>query len=219
MFIVLLHNFDYTTNEVNNMDGFERRREQKKKDIIEAAIALFIKYGVQKVSIAEIAKEASVSQVTIYNYFESKSNLVQHTFQYYVDQIWDEMKHLLTSELPYEEKIKQLISFEKNMANSSTNNQFYQDLLKDYATGQSYVEEVYIKEGLPLLIEFVNDGKNQGFIDPSLSNEAILFYLQMFQEYMQRDDIVHTLLPISEDLTKLFFYGIVGERKNDYENT
>ncbi|MBP2079503.1 TetR/AcrR family transcriptional regulator [Oceanobacillus polygoni] len=201
------------------MDGFERRREQKKKDIIEAAIALFIKYGVQKVSIAEIAKEASVSQVTIYNYFESKSNLVQHTFQYYVDQIWDEMKHLLTSELPYEEKIKQLISFEKNMANSSTNNQFYQDLLKDYATGQSYVEEVYIKEGLPLLIEFVNDGKNQGFIDPSLSNEAILFYLQMFQEYMQRDDIVHTLLPISEDLTKLFFYGIVGERKNDYENT
>lgn len=219
MFIVLLHNFDYTTNEVNNMDGFERRREQKKKDIIEAAIALFIRYGVQKVSIAEIAKEASVSQVTIYNYFESKSNLVQHTFQYYVDQIWDEMKHLLTSELPYEEKIKQLISFEKNMANSSTNNRFYQDLLKDYATGQSYVEEVYIKEGLPLLLEFVNDGKKQGFIDPSLSNEAILFYLQMFQEYMQRDDVVHTLLPISEDLTKLFFYGIVGERKNDHENT
>ncbi|MCM3400100.1 TetR/AcrR family transcriptional regulator [Oceanobacillus profundus] len=195
------------------MDGFERRRELKKKDILEAALELFMKYGVQKVSIAEIAKEANVSQVTIYNYFDSKNNLIHLVFKFYVDQIWDEMKVLLASNLPYEDKIKQMISFEKNMANHSMNNKFFQDLLKDYATGQSYVEEVYLKEGLPLLIEFVNDGKNQGFIDPSLSNEAILFYLQMFQEYMQRNDVVHTLLPLSEDLTKLFFYGIVGKKE------
>ncbi|MFD1447754.1 TetR/AcrR family transcriptional regulator [Oceanobacillus profundus] len=195
------------------MDGFERRRELKKKDILEAALELFMKYGVQKVSIAEIAKEANVSQVTIYNYFDSKNNLIHLVFKFYVDQIWDEMKVLLASNLPYEDKIKQMISFERNMANHSMNNKFFQDLLKDYATGQSYVEEVYLKEGLPLLIEFVNDGKNQGFIDPSLSNEAILFYLQMFQEYMQRDDVVHTLLPLSEDLTKLFFYGIVGKKE------
>ncbi len=213
MFIVLLHIFYETTYEVNNMDGFERRRELKKKDILEAALELFMKYGVQKVSIAEIAKEANVSQVTIYNYFDSKNNLIHLVFKFYVDQIWDEMKVLLASNLPYEDKIKQMISFEKNMANHSMNNKFFQDLLKDYATGQSYVEEVYLKEGLPLLIEFVNDGKNQGFIDPSLSNEAILFYLQMFQEYMQRDDVVHTLLPLSEDLTKLFFYGIVGKKE------
>lgn len=203
---------------MNNMDGFERRRELKKKDILEAALDLFMKYGVQKVSIAEIAKEASVSQVTIYNYFDSKNNLIHLVFKFYVDQIWDEMKALLASNLPYEEKIKQMISFERNMANHSMNNKFFQDLLKDYATGQSYVEEVYLKEGLPLLIEFVNDGKNQGFIDSSLSNEAILFYLQMFQEYMQRDDVVHTLLPLSEDLTKLFFYGVVGKRENNREN-
>ena len=195
------------------MDGFERRRELKKKDILEAALELFMKYGVQKVSIAEIAKEANVSQVTIYNYFDSKNNLIPLVFKFYVDQIWDEMKVLLASNLPYEDKIKQMISFERNMANHSMNNKFFQDLLKDYATGQSYVEEVYLKEGLPLLIEFVNDGKNQGFIDPSLSNEAILFYLQMFQEYMQRNDVVHTLLPLSEDLTKLFFYGIVGKKE------
>ena len=158
---------------MNNMDGFERRRELKKKDILEAALELFMKYGVQKVSIAEIAKEANVSQVTIYNYFDSKNNLIHLVFKFYVDQIWDEMKVLLASNLPYEDKIKQMISFERNMANHSMNNKFFQDLLKDYATGQSYVEEVYLKEGLPLLIEFVNDGKNQGFIDPSLSNEAI----------------------------------------------
>lgn len=198
------------TSEVNIMDGFARRREMKKKDILEAALALFMKYGVQKVSVAEIAKEANVSQVTIYNYFASKDNLIQQVFIFYVDQIWDEMKSLFTSDLSYPEKIKRMISLKTDTSHTTLNNQFYEDLLKDYATGRSYVEEVYIKEGLPLLMEFINDGKNQGYIDSSLSNEAILFYLQMFQDYMQREDVAPTLLPISEDLTKLFFYGIAG---------
>ena len=193
------------------MDGFARRREQKKKDILEAALALFMKYGVQKVSVAEIAKEANVSQVTIYNYYESKDNLIQLVYQHYVDQIWEEMERLFTSDLPYEDKVKQMISL-KDVSNPTISDVFYEDLVKDYGTGQSYVEEKYEKEGLPLLMEFVNEGKEQGYIDPALSNEAILVYLQMFQEYMRRDGVAQTLIPIAEDLTKLFFYGIAGKK-------
>src|SRR5690625_976250 len=189
------------------MNGFERRKKLKEKDILEAALSLFMRYGAQKVSVSEIAKEAQVSQVTIYNYFESKDNLIAHVIRFYVDQIWDELKMLLTSDIPYEDKIKQMISI-KNVP--TTNHAFFQDLLKDYATGQSYMEKVYLKEGLPLLMDFVNEGKEQGYIDPTLSNEAILFYFQMFQEYMRREDIAQSLIPISEDLTKLFFYGIAG---------
>ena len=91
------------------MDGFEKRREQKKRDILNAALALFMEYGLQKVSITEIAKKANVSQVTIYNYFESKENLVRLVFKFYVDQIWDEQKHLLVNDLPFNEKIKKII--------------------------------------------------------------------------------------------------------------
>src|SRR5699024_10235743 len=211
IFIVILHKFNYNTSEVKAMDGFARRREQKKKDILEAALALFMKYGVQKVSVAEIAKEANVSQVTIYNYYESKDNLIQLVYQHYVDQIWDEMKRLFTSDLPYEDKVKQMISL-KDVSNPTISDVFYEDLVKDYGTGQSYVEEKYEKEGLPLLMEFVNEGKEQGYIDPALSNEAILVYLQMFQEYMRRDGVAQTLIPIAEDLTKLFFYGIAGKK-------
>jgi len=195
------------------MDGFERRRKQKKKAILEAALALFMKYGAQKVSVAEIAKEANVSQVTIYNYFESKDNVIDQVIRFYVDQIWDEMKRLFRSDIPYEEKIKQMISL-KNVSDPTTSPAFFEEMLKDYATGKSYVEEVYLNEGLPMLIDFVNEGKEQGYIDPSLSNEAILFYLQMFQEYMRREDVAQALLPLSEDFTKLFFYGIAGQKEN-----
>lgn len=197
---------------MKNMDGFEKRREQKKRDILNAALALFMKYGLQKVSITEIAKKANVSQVTIYNYFESKDNLVRLVFKFYVDQIWDEQKHLLVNDLPFNEKIKKII-FEKGIAANQISERFFQDFMKDYASGQSYVEEIYQKEALPLFIKLFNEGREQGYIDSEISNEAILFYLKMFQEYLQREDVATMTLPIAEDLTKLFFYGIAGKKE------
>jgi len=197
---------------VNEMDGFEKRREQKKKSILEAALALFMEYGIQKVSIAEIAKKANVSQVTIYNYFESKDNLVRFVFQYYVDQVWNEQKKVLESDLPFNEKIKNII-FEKGMKADQISTRFFQDFMKDYASGQSYVEEVYLKEAIPLLINLFDEGRKQGVIDSTISNEAILFYLQMFQRYLQLEDISPLILPIAEDLTKLFFYGVAGKKE------
>lgn len=197
---------------MKNMDGFEKRREQKKREILNAALALFMKYGLQKVSITEIAKKANVSQVTIYNYFESKDNLVRLVFKFYVDQIWDEQKHLLVNDLPFNEKIKKII-FEKGIAANQISERFFQDFMKDYASGQSYVEEIYQKEALPLFIKLFNEGREQGYIDSEISNEAILFYLKMFQEYLQREDVATMTLPIAEDLTKLFFYGIAGKKE------
>ncbi|OZU87449.1 TetR family transcriptional regulator [Virgibacillus indicus] len=196
------------------MNGFERRKEQKKKSILEAALALFMEFGVQKVSVAEIAEKASVSQVTIYNYFESKDKLSDKVLKYYVDQVWAEQEAILISDLPFDEKIKQ-ITFEKSHLTDQMSDNFFQDFMKDYTTGKGYVEELYTTKALPLMVNLFNEGREQGFIDPDISNEAILFYMQMFKEYMQREDVAQYMLPITEDLTKIFFYGIVGREKND----
>ncbi|HJF30155.1 MAG TPA: TetR/AcrR family transcriptional regulator [Sporosarcina psychrophila] len=200
------------------MDGFQRRREQKKNAILTAALALFMESGVQKVSITEIAEKASVSQVTIYNYFESKENLSQLVLKFYVDQVWDEQKKLLDSHLPFEDKIKQVI-FSKSEYALEINEHFFEYFMNDYSNGKSYVEEVYTNEAIPRFIHLFNEGKEQGFIDPTMSNEAMLLYLQMFKDFLQKKDIAPTILPLTEDLTKLFFYGIVGKGEEDKKST
>jgi AcrR family transcriptional regulator len=53
------------------MNGFERRKKRKRENICRAAFELFCTLGMQKTKIAQIAKKADVSQVTIYNYFGS----------------------------------------------------------------------------------------------------------------------------------------------------
>ena len=51
--------------------------EQSKEDIRKAAWELFGQFGVDKVSMADIAKKAGVSQATIYNNFGSKEALIR----------------------------------------------------------------------------------------------------------------------------------------------
>ncbi|CAM3403616.1 TetR/AcrR family transcriptional regulator [Marinicrinis lubricantis] len=192
------------------MDGFQKRREQKSKDILEAALALFMEYGVQKVSIAEIAGKAKVSQVTIYNYFESKNQLAHEVVLYYVDQVWNEMNEVLNSDLSYPEKIKLLI-FNKKENASQIHEDFYRYFMKEYAAGNSYIEKFYIDKALPRLVHFFEEGKKMGYVNPNISNEAILLYFQMFKDYLGREEVYSKVLPIAEDLTRLCFYGIIGQ--------
>jgi AcrR family transcriptional regulator len=58
-------------------DGFTRRKEQSKEEIRKAAWELFGQFGVEKVSIVDIARKAGVSQATIYNNFGSKDALAK----------------------------------------------------------------------------------------------------------------------------------------------
>ncbi|MGN7402922.1 TetR/AcrR family transcriptional regulator [Cytobacillus praedii] len=195
------------------MDGFERRREQKKMNILEAALALFMEYGVQKISIAEIAKKANVSQVTIYNYFDSKHNLVREVFLYYVDKAMDEFDQILNGDIAFPEKIKQIIFTKKETANQ-IHEDFYQYLMKEYTTGVNYIEKMYVEQITPRLIDLFNEGKKLGYVDPNVSNEAILFFIQAVHEYIQREDVYQKILPLTEDIMRLMFYGIVGKKEN-----
>ncbi|MBT2665610.1 TetR/AcrR family transcriptional regulator [Bacillus sp. ISL-4] len=194
------------------MDGFQRRREQKKLNILEAALALFMEYGVQKISIGEIAKKANVSQVTIYNYFESKHNLIHEVFIHYTNIALDEFEQILTSNIAFPEKIKQLM-FTKNETAKHIHEDFYQYLMREYTSGVNYMEKIYTEKALPRFMDLFNQGKEQGYVDPNLSNEAILFYIKAMNEYIQRKEVYQSILPLTEDIMKILFYGIVGKNE------
>lgn len=53
----------------------ERKKQQTRKAIVEAAIGLFAEKGFEQTSMAELARAAGVGKATIYGYFQAKEEI------------------------------------------------------------------------------------------------------------------------------------------------
>jgi AcrR family transcriptional regulator len=167
------------------MNGFERRRQQKKDSILKAAKELFSQYGYNKVTIAEIAKKASVSQVSIYNFFKSKENLKQVLLKNLVNDSFLEIKQILGSHVSIKIKLEKLIVLKINFFKNLFNHFF-----PKYVESNIYEEQVAEEVSKKIEIQtynLVEDGKKQGLLDNSVSTQTIGTFLEIIQYYFSNN--------------------------------
>lgn len=65
----------------------EQLREDRRKQILEAALAVFSEKGFHAANVSDVAARAGVSQGTIYWYFESKEELVSAAILLFVEDL------------------------------------------------------------------------------------------------------------------------------------
>ncbi len=193
------------------MNGFQLRKEKKMEDILEAAFELFSANGIKDVSITEIAKKANVSRVSIYNFFESKENLVRQSSFFFMDKIMKDFQALVKSNLSFQEKFEKMFSMSIEKANNLSENFYQPEFLKDPIV-LKFLEEYGNNKAIPLLMDLIVQGKREGYIDSELSSEAILMYVNSINGILQTNISKKARL----DLGKLFSYGIFGARSRTH---
>lgn len=194
------------------MDGYKRRTEMKKEKIKRAAMELFMTYGIEKVSMAEIAGKANVSPVTIYNYFGAKEELSKRVISDMLEEMWQERIQWIQSELPFQEKIEKMI-FETTEFSGMANPDFLKELMSSSPEMRRIVEEVYQKH-LNALLQFIDEGKREGSINKDISNEAYVFYFNILKEASAKIEVTADKdrnQRMVKDLVTLVFYGLLGK--------
>jgi AcrR family transcriptional regulator len=197
------------------MNGFERRKEQKKENIRRAALELFRSHGFNKVTISDIANKAGVSPVTIYNHFGSKDELVLDIVKTQFQTLLGKFQQVMKGELPFVEKL-QTIVFDKTALASQFQGEWIQAVVQGNPELQQFIETVYQQELNQLMVDFFEEGKNQGFINPELSQEAIMLYLDIFRKGIFANSNLIANIKNSEklmlDLITISLYGLMGKK-------
>lgn len=192
------------------MDGYQLRTEKKKELILKTTFDLLLAFGAHKMSIAEVAKKANVSPVSIYNYFGSKDGLVRSALLHMMEKKIGEYEGILEEPLSFQDKIRKIVFDRGEIANL-----LEQDLVRammDDAAIKDEIERFYETRTLPFFGKLVEAGKREGCIDPQLSPEAVLFYVHMFKEAMARPGFSAQANPaMLQDLNRLLYYGLVGK--------
>ncbi len=192
------------------MNGFEKRTQEKKNIILEAVVELYCERGMEKVSISDIAEKAGVSQVSIYNYFQSKDNLACCAVTFYYEKLLQDFMEAMHSELSFKEKVKQ--AFFEPMKKKSTSLTVFWDSLISSKYREIALD--YEKKLVPHMLSFIKEGIEQGYFNKRYSKEALLFYLSIYGEgAMNKLEAIsdsQAKAKLYNELLDLFLYGVSG---------
>jgi AcrR family transcriptional regulator len=65
----------------------ERKKQQTRQEISDAAFELFATRGFDQVTVAEVARRAGVSEATVFNYFATKEDLAYSRMEAFEDEL------------------------------------------------------------------------------------------------------------------------------------
>jgi len=196
------------------MNGFEKRATMIKEKIMATALDLLKTTEPKRIRIADIAKAADVSQVTIYNRFGSKEALFRDVFRAFMDKTRRDFEVILQEKLPMKEMIVRIFAMEKE-AFEAFPPRIMQELLKDDAELAQDMEELYRRHTLPLMMRMLQDWKDRGEISEEIAVENVLAFMHL---YKSQYELMLTMAEQSGDMEKfldgmvhLFFYGVCGK--------
>ncbi|MEK5641565.1 TetR family transcriptional regulator [Paenibacillus rhizosphaerae] len=194
------------------MNGFEKRTQEKKNQVLEATFRLInTDAGIENVTIDEIAKHSNVGKTTIFKYFGSKENLIHEVFKSFLTQMGETAQKIMAENKPFEETI---IAMSQNKIKylEKVNKQFYLDLM-DYFTkrdddGLSLMMQQYVKESYSLMLDLFHRGRKEGKVDLKYSDEFLLIYFQALVEGISSPHIYQKILPYTAQWAELLIKGI-----------
>jgi AcrR family transcriptional regulator len=70
----------------------QRKKQQTRQAIYDAARRLFAERGFDRVSVAEVAREANVSEVTVFNYFPTKEDLFYAGMHFFEEELLEAVR-------------------------------------------------------------------------------------------------------------------------------
>jgi AcrR family transcriptional regulator len=190
------------------MNGYEKRTYAKRERIIDIARELFVLRGMQDVSISEIAKQAKVSQVTIYNYFGDKNSLAKEVFASYIEAAIDKYRRIIDGELPFIEKLKYIMQDKSSMVKQIELSDFSSQALSDNIL-QKVFQDAVKEQTLTLYRSFIEQGKVAGAIRPDIQTEAIMSYMMTSMELFRSFDFLATSSTYKKGMMDLFLHGII----------
>ncbi|MBJ8028938.1 TetR/AcrR family transcriptional regulator [Bacillus pseudomycoides] len=210
----------YILNEVIVLNGFEKVKEKKKRAIKDAALSLFSERGFNEVKIEDIAKKAKVSQVTIYNHFGSKDALFRELIHEFATTEFQFYQEIAAENMTFQEMFHKMMR--RKMESGSL---FHPDMLLQVIQKDPELREfIYRYQNetvLPWFLEILENAQRQNEINPNLSKEMILLYIQMFSKFGE-DYGVQLLEDDREkhikDIITMFFYGLSNPENVTREN-
>ena len=190
---------------------------QKQKQIIETARRLFWKYGMKRVSVEEICREAGVSKMTFYHYYQNKNGLAIAILDIILEEGMRKYQEIKERDISFAEKVRMWIQLKMEQT-KDLSSEFFNDLHKDSSLEvTAYFQSKYEESVQHILNDFLQ-ARQRGDIRKDIKPEFILYFLNKMVDMTHDESLMklyHSPQEVIMELTQFFFYGILPREKEN----
>ena len=181
-----------------------------------AAQKLFYRFGIKKVSIEEICKEAKVSKMTFYKYFPNKIALAKSVLDAVFAVSIDMTHKVLKEDAPFIEKMNKLVQWKINY-NKDASMTFIRELYASEDADPEIIGHIRdeIKKNLQRYIEDFVKAQQEGWIRKDIKPQLFIAMLNQMAVLSGDEKVLSAYDNATElisEMSKLFIYGIANER-------
>jgi len=191
-------------SETLNFEDLPKKHQQ----LITTATELFYSYGVRRVTISEICRKASVSNMTFYKYFSNKWDIAKTVLDIMLDEATRLSQSMLEKNISFTQKVEKM--FMTAAAQSHTySSDFRDDLMNEDSPLRSYCLERK-KKFVELHIDFLKKAQKDGYIHSDIKIPFLLFIWNRYCDFLDHTEFVQIMPDIedrSHELAVLFSRG------------
>jgi AcrR family transcriptional regulator len=187
------------------------KRSKKHDAIVSTARTLFWKYGISRITIEEICKEAGVSRMTCYKYFKDKIAIAKFIIEDLFESGLKIYKDILNSDIPYEEKVKKMIDLKMSNAHEMSQ-ELLDDIYKNKDEELFTTIETIKNRMLNIYLADFRNAQKTGEIRSDVKPEFIIYFLNQLTGMLTDKRLVE-IYPNPEqmivEVLSFFFYGVM----------
>ena len=178
---------------------------------MDAAKALFWKYGIVKVTVEEICEHAEVSKMTFYRNFDNKKHVAEKVLTAIAAKSMHDYRRIMDSDIPFNKKIQKIVKL-KHDASKDLSDEFVRDVYSTEESDLRNVIEKFQKKSLQELREDLSKAQANGDIRKDLNLDFVIYWLNSMREKMldkQLTSMFGSTQELAVELTNFIFYGIM----------
>jgi AcrR family transcriptional regulator len=148
------------------------KNNPRKEQILKTAQKRFVKHGLSKTSIEEIARDLRIGKATVYHYFKSKEDIFYDVIKGEIERYLEEVKeNLLTNEDEFSQKILNFINIKENLNEKyPLITELFLHFIKEQALEKDFeIQKILIEKETNLITEFIKATFNKKSVDPLIA--------------------------------------------------
>ncbi len=183
-----------------------------KEHIVQSAQTLFAQFGLKKVTMDDIAREAHVSKATIYQHFKNKTNIFDDVIQDEADSFLSLMTEAVDAEASAVEKLRAHLITRLGKVGEFVN--FYRVTQESWADYWPYIAQVrrgFLDREQKLMAGVLEQGSKSGELrvnDPDKSALVMILALASVEYQWLLDEENLTLTELVDLMVKMIVHGI-----------